>query len=318
MKFIALDFETANMWKGSICQVGITVVDSGNIVQTESWLVNPDSFFDDFNVRIHGITPEMVKSSPKFKDLWPEISHYFDGDYFIVAHNARFDILALDDILNSYENNSYGDIEPLAIVFACSMAMARRTWPKEPSYSLQSLCSKLNIEYGNHNAGADSKSCAELTIKIFQEKGVDFSMDIDSYDKLVELENSLQIYFGRLNREGFVNSVCKHLPRPAITKSITGNIEKKDPDSIFYQKRVVFTGTLSSMTRNEALQKIADVGGYPSDSISSLTNILVVGQQDYRIVGESGMSSKQKKAIEIKNKGSDIEIMTEDDFLKNI
>jgi DNA polymerase-3 subunit epsilon len=192
------------------------------------------------------------------------------------------------------------DFEIPDFKFACSIAMARRAFPGKPSYSLEFLCNSLDIEYGNHDAGADSKSCAELTIKIFREKGIDLSMNIDSQDKLRELESLLQIHFGSLSKEGFTNSVCQkiHTYQYRHRQNIIGNIEKNNPDSLFYQKSVVFTGTLSSMTRNEAMQKIADIGGYPSDrGVTTTTNILVVGQQDFRIVGEEGLSGKQKKAF---------------------
>ena len=88
------------------------------------------------------------------------------------------------------------------------------------------------------------------------------------------------------------------------------------PDSIFYGKNVVFTGTMSSMTRSIARQKIETVGGIVSDSIRKDTDFLVIGQQDYRIVGESGMSNKQRKAVEMARKGSPIEILSEEEFLK--
>ena len=87
---------------------------------------------------------------------------------------------------------------------------------------------------------------------------------------------------------------------------------------MFYQKKVVFTGALSSMSRTEAQQLIADIGGYPEKGVTNTTNILVVGQQDFRVVGESGMSSKQKKAVDMKDKGFEIEIISEQDFLQNI
>ena len=45
------------------------------------------------------------------------------------------------------------------------------------------------------------------------------------------------------------------------------------------------------------------------------TDVLVVGQQDFRIVGESGMSSKQRRALELLNNGQEIEILSEADFL---
>ena len=73
MKFTCFDVETANMWKGSICQIGITVVENGIITETKSWLVNPNDSFDFFNVLIHNITAEMVKDSPSIKELWAEL-----------------------------------------------------------------------------------------------------------------------------------------------------------------------------------------------------------------------------------------------------
>ena len=72
------------------------------------------------------------------------------------------------------------------------------------------------------------------------------------------------------------------------------------------------------MTRNEAHQIIVTIGGTPGDSVRKDTDFLVVGQQDYRIVGDSGMSSKQRKAIDMVNKGHSIEVISEEDFLKNL
>ena len=46
--------------------------------------------------------------------------------------------------------------------------------------------------------------------------------------------------------------------------------------------------------------------------------VTIVGQQDYRVVGDDGMSSKQEKAIKLIEKGSTLEILSEDDFLKNL
>lgn len=55
--------------------------------------------------------------------------------------------------------------------------------------------------------------------------------------------------------------------------------------------------------------------GFPQKGVNKSTQILVVGQQDYRLVGEDGMSSKQEKAMALKDAGQDIEIMSEEQFL---
>ena len=66
------------------------------------------------------------------------------------------------------------------------------------------------------------------------------------------------------------------------------------------------------------MQKVKDVGGIPTDSVTKKTDVLVVGQQDYRVVGDSGMSNKQKKAMDLLAKGQDIEILSEAEFLSRI
>ncbi|MFC3920406.1 BRCT domain-containing protein [Streptococcus lactarius] len=70
------------------------------------------------------------------------------------------------------------------------------------------------------------------------------------------------------------------------------------------------------MTRKEANKAVALVGGIPEKGVTNHTNILVVGEQDWRVVGVDGLSSKMKKAQSLLEKGHDIEIMTENDFIK--
>ena len=55
--------------------------------------------------------------------------------------------------------------------------------------------------------------------------------------------------------------------------------------------------------------------GFPQKGVNKTTQILVVGQQDYKRVGEDGMSSKQEKAMALKDAGQDIEIISEEQFL---
>lgn len=73
---------------------------------------------------------------------------------------------------------------------------------------------------------------------------------------------------------------------------------------------------LERMTRKEANKAAALVGGIPEKGVTKHTNILVVGEQDWRVVGTDGLSSKMKKAQTLLEKGQDIEIMTENDFIR--
>lgn len=51
INFVALDLETANAYRGSICQIGITEVIDGKVQPSKSWLVKPqNNEYDEFNI----------------------------------------------------------------------------------------------------------------------------------------------------------------------------------------------------------------------------------------------------------------------------
>lgn len=313
--FIAIDFETANESRDSACQIGITTVKHGQIQQVKSWLINPESYFNPFNTSIHGITPEMVKGQPTFKELWPTIAPYFGDEEIgnlIFAHNATFDINVLLRMLRRYQ------IPIPYILFGCSLAVSRRTWIGEPSYSLTSLCQKFKILPGCHDAGEDSRACAEIILLAAKAKDVDFTKEMFSEEDINEIEDKLQIFFGDFSEKGYLPSICQRSSKAKRVTNIVGDTSKNNPDSIFYQKNIVFTGALSSMKRSEAQQFIADIGGTNQAGVNKDTDYLVVGQQDFRVVGEDGMSSKQEKAIKMIEKGASLEILSEDEFLRSI
>ena len=68
----------------------------------------------------------------------------------------------------------------------------------------------------------------------------------------------------------------------------------------------------------DAIQKVKDIGGIPMDNVTNDTDVLVVGQQDYKKVGDDGMSGKQEKAMKLLEKGKEIEILSEAEFLSRI
>ena len=72
------------------------------------------------------------------------------------------------------------------------------------------------------------------------------------------------------------------------------------------------------MVRADAQQLIANVGGTLGNGVTKQTDYLIVGQQDYRVVGDDGMSSKQEKAVKIIEKGATLEILSENDFLRSL
>ena len=70
----------------SPCEIGLTFVSGGQIVETKSWLMKPMyDEFDYFSILIHGIRPEHVADKPEFfNELWTE--------------SAKFKLCASDEV----------------------------------------------------------------------------------------------------------------------------------------------------------------------------------------------------------------------------
>jgi DNA polymerase-3 subunit epsilon len=309
MDFIAIDFETATSERYSPCEIGLTFVNENNIIETKSWLIKPYSFpyFDNFNVMIHGITPDDVADKPEFPDVWEDLKPLIEKK-FLIAHNAGFDFSVLRWTLDYY-NIKFPDLK-----YSCSYIFSKKVWEGLPAYDLKTLCKHNDIELNHHRAGADSEACAKLAIKAFEKTN---TKSID------EFPEKLKTTIGQLYDCGYKPALTKRASRKNKSKKkdlpeIIGDPSKINRESLFFGKNVVFTGTLSSMKRREAQQIIADIGGINDKSVNNSTDFLVVGQQDYRIVGEDGMSSKQEKAMKLIEKGLELEILSEADFLKNL
>lgn len=107
-----------------------------------------------------------------------------------------------------------------------------------------------------------------------------------------KVSDSIYLWFqGEINRK-FV----KRLLDAGVEIDSPPKVSKKLAGKVF-----VLTGSLESMTRNEAKKKIRMLGGNPSESVSEKT--------DYLIAGENS-GSKLKKAQELK-----IKIISEKQFL---
>jgi NAD-dependent DNA ligase len=90
-----------------------------------------------------------------------------------------------------------------------------------------------------------------------------------------------------------------------------------DPDGYLYCRVVVFTGTLMSMNRQFAWGECSRVGAIAEYQTTKRTNVLVVGDINPAVLRPgSTLTAKARKAFELQDEGQDIEVMTEDDFLR--
>lgn len=160
MDFLALDFETATPQWNSPCELGITVVRGGRLVDVRSWLIKPVSWphFSPYNVAVHGIRAEHVAHAPTFDALWSsELSGLLQGST-VVAHNAAFDMGVLRGTLASYR------LEHPPMQYFCSVSLAKRLWPRMPRHDLKTLCHQWGIPLVHHRAGNDAEATARLVL----------------------------------------------------------------------------------------------------------------------------------------------------------
>jgi len=307
MNFIAIDFETANYKRQSVCSVGLAIVENLKIIKTINRLIKPiPNYYEWINISIHGIKPEMTENEKDFEELWPEIKPYLEGNH-IIAHNASFDFSALRYVLDSYK------IEYPKLKYYCSMQISRKVFPGLLNYQLPTVCDHLQIgNLNHHEATSDAVACANIMIKICQE------YKITSFE---ELSRQIKLDPGELFPNSYSPFSC-NFNKTLIPKKLFDIEDKKhkyDEEHPFYQKRVVFTGTLSKLGRSDAKKIVENIGGIVEpDTLRNNTNFLIVGITDYKQFREGIKTTKLKKAENIIAKGNDLEIISEVDFFKMI
>lgn len=166
LNFIAIDFETANSSRASICEAGICVVRDGKVQETRSWLVRPQgNVYNYWNIKLHGIRPNDTENSPEFPEVWTEISKYLQTIPVLVAHNAMFDMGCIRCSLELY------GMEKPEVSYYCSLRAARRLYDFH-RFSLDYLCERFEIPYGQHHrAGDDAEMCARLFLREIRDAG---------------------------------------------------------------------------------------------------------------------------------------------------
>ena len=174
-RYVAFDVETPNDMNNRISAVGLTVVENGEITDEFYSLVNPETHFNSFNIHLTGIDEELVRDKPTFPEIWEKLEPYF-GNSVIAAHSAQFDMSVLAKCLRDY--GIYW--KPYAR-YLCTCTMGRDCLPGMPNYKLNTLCSELCIALDHHNAGSDSRACAEL-LRYYIGLGADVCRYIRKYD----------------------------------------------------------------------------------------------------------------------------------------
>ena len=157
--YAILDIETTG---GQFNEEGITEIaiykfDGHEVVDQFISLVNPEIPIQPFVVKLTGINNAMLRSAPKFFEVAKRIIE-ITSDCIIVAHNASFDYRILR---TEFRRLGY-DFEARTL---CTVELAKKLIPEQPSYSLGKLVRALGIPMADrHRASGD----ALATVKLFK------------------------------------------------------------------------------------------------------------------------------------------------------
>ena len=160
--FAAIDFETANRERTSICSVGVVIVRGGEISDRIYSLVRPyPNYYSYFNTRVHGLTYSDTVEAPDFPTVWATIAPHIAG-LPLVAHNSMFDEGCLRAAFAKY-GMPYPDYE-----FHCTCRASRRVFGKAlPNHQLHTVAAHVGYDLRNHHhALADAEACAWIAREI--------------------------------------------------------------------------------------------------------------------------------------------------------
>ena len=343
LDFVAIDVETANDDWGSICQIGVVRYTNGQAGASDSWLCTPPpglERFDALNIGIHGITPDDVADAPAFGDVLGDVVAAV-GDLPVVAHNAQFDMTAF-----SRACAAAGQPVP-RWTFGCSLALARAAKLGISNHRLPTVAAHFGVELAkHHDALSDARACGDIIVGLAS-AGVSGGSGTSSDEgfagffwasgfTLGELTPDKVLPVLRTDARGLniaaqrkrlfpgtvvdAAEVPEEKPRrrqkPAWEKAATPSVipetnTEADPEGALYGHNVTLTGDFEPYDKSMLWSGIAERGGVIGKNVTKKTTLLVCGPWHT-------VTSKQKRAEELIEKGQDITLWTADQLYREL
>ena len=157
-RFFALDVETANHDRGSICQIGVACVRLDNSIETWVTYVDPRAERWVFTW-LHGIGARTVQGAPTFAEVLPVLRDALNGA--TVYQHSGFDRSAVAAACGN------GGLSVPEWDWRDSVHVARAAWPElrgNGGHGLASLKQHLGLVFDHHDAGEDARAAAEVVL----------------------------------------------------------------------------------------------------------------------------------------------------------
>ena len=159
-EFVVFDLETtgAKCPPCRVTEIGAFRVKNCKIADKFHTLVNPETSIPLFITQLTGISDEMVKNAPKFREIADKFLNFI-GDAVLVAHNAAFDMRFLNhEVKLVYEGYK------VANPHLCTVQLSRKLIPDIENHKLNTLANYFSVGLENHHRADED---AHATAKIF-------------------------------------------------------------------------------------------------------------------------------------------------------
>jgi DNA polymerase-3 subunit epsilon len=163
--YFVVDVETANQFTHSICQIGIASFAGGKMVDGWESLVNPDDYFLEFNIALHGIGPWTVAYAPCWSEVCSKVNSLLAGA--AVASHTAFDRSALSGAC------ARAGIPAVAYSkWIDTCWLSRFAWPNLLNHKLPTLARSFGIAYRAHDALEDARVAGEVLALALEERNI--------------------------------------------------------------------------------------------------------------------------------------------------
>jgi DNA polymerase-3 subunit epsilon len=277
MILVGIDIETTG-GAHEICEFAAVAIDalSGKELFAVASLINPGSVtWNPYAMRVHGITPAMVRGKPRINDVWSTFTNKltpYSATARHFAHNAPFE--------RTHLSNGLG--HRFDISLECTMALSKSKFQSN-SYKLAEVCAALKIPFcETHRAEPDARAAALIAARLIGP---------------------------RASASPFIPSNSSPPPKPArpsrpianlnSTRGVNSEVIATTPQvgRFLAGKRVCITGSFpNGMTKEAAKRLVAAHGGTPVDSVTRLTNLVVLAASGERLRRADITSAKAKEA----------------------
>jgi DNA polymerase-3 subunit epsilon len=279
LNFLCLDVETANESAASICQIGIaTFIDDEHRPELDIEVyVDPEDYFLDDLIEIHGISEQDVAGAPTYPDVHQILTQLLSG-HTVLGH-SHFDRVSLAQASAKYA------LVPLEIQWLDTLRVARRAWPERRGnggHGLRALADHCGIHFNHHSALQDAWCAGKVFLRACAVSGL-----------------TLDEWLVRVNQ-------------PIAPRTIA--YPDGNPDGHLFGEIVVFTGQLS-LPRAEMANLVSFAGCRVDDGVTKHTTLVVVGDQDVRRLNGATISAKHRKARELIAKGKPLRVVSEADLM---